>query len=153
MHCPSVCSLVQRAWWLVSQAARGVAVSLSTSLSLGVFFLQFLEWWYSSENQNTVKTLTSLPAPPPPLHLQEEYSCGGSPSLSANRHKETQLGSDSRNCPLCRRARTNSTVLSTSGFVFCYRCIYVYVKANRRCPVTGYPTELQHLIKIYSPEG
>ncbi|XP_023154745.2 peroxisome assembly protein 12 [Amphiprion ocellaris] len=126
-------SFLQRSWWLMSQAARGVAVSLSTSLSLGVFFLQFLEWWYSSDNQSTVKTLTSLPAPPPPLHLQQE--------------------ADSRNCPLCRKLRTNATVLSTSGFVFCYRCVYTYVKSNRRCPVTGYPTELQHLIKIYSPES
>ncbi|XP_026203062.1 peroxisome assembly protein 12 [Anabas testudineus] len=150
---PSDGSLVQRAWWLVSQAARGVAVSLSTSLSLGVFFLQFLEWWYSPENQNTVKTLTSLPAPPPPLHLQEEQRCQDSRTMSANHNKETLLGSDSRNCPLCWRPRTNATVLSTSGYVFCYRCIYVYVKANRRCPVTGYPTELQHLIKIYSPES
>ena len=126
----------------MSQAARGVAVSLSTSLSLGVFFLQFLEWWYSSDNQSTVKSLTSLPAPPPPLHLQEGHGSG----------KEAGSGCDIRNCPLCRGPRTNSTVLSTSGFVFCYRCIYAYVKANRRCPVTGYPTELQHLIKIYSPE-
>ncbi|XP_051816693.1 peroxisome assembly protein 12 [Acanthochromis polyacanthus] len=130
---PADGSFLQRSWWLMSQAARGVAVSLSSSLSLGVFFLQFLEWWYSSENQSSVKTLTSLPAPPPPLHLQQE--------------------ADSRNCPLCRKLRTNATVLSTSGFVFCYRCVYTYVKSNRRCPVTGYPTELQHLIKIYSPES
>lgn len=116
----------------MSQAARGVAVSVSTSLSLGVFFLQFLEWWYSSENRSTVKSLTSLPAPPPPLHLQEER--GGA-------------------CALCRRPRANATALSTSGFVFCYRCIYTYVRANRRCPVSGFPTELQHLIKIYSPES
>ncbi|XP_008293595.1 peroxisome assembly protein 12-like [Stegastes partitus] len=130
-------SLLHRAWWLMSQAARGVAVSLSTSLSLGVFFLQFLEWWYSSDNQSAVKTLTSLPAPPPPLHLQED------------RGEEA----DCTSCPLCRKPRANATVLSTSGYVFCYRCIYTYVKANRRCPVTGYPTELQHLIKIYSPES
>ncbi|KAM9346125.1 peroxisome assembly protein 12 [Symphorus nematophorus] len=139
---PAEGSLVQRAWWLMSSAARGVALSLSTSLSLGVFFLQFLEWWYSSDNQSTVKSLTSLPAPPPPLHLQQEQSGA-----------ESQPVSDAKNCPLCRRPRANATVLSTSGFVFCYRCIYTYVKANRRCPVTGYPTELQHLIKIYSPES
>ncbi|XP_018553996.1 peroxisome assembly protein 12 [Lates calcarifer] len=145
-------SLVQRVWWLISQAARGVAVSLSTSLSLGVFFLQFLEWWYSSDNQSTVKTLTSLPTPPPPLHLREERNCGDSQFVSAKHSKEPRLGPDSRNCPLCRRLCTNTTVLSTSGFVFCYRCIYTYVKAKRCCPVTGYPTELQHLIKIYSPE-
>uniref|UniRef100_A0A8D3B4M6 Peroxisome assembly protein 12 n=1 Tax=Scophthalmus maximus TaxID=52904 RepID=A0A8D3B4M6_SCOMX len=146
-------SLVQRAWWLMSQAARGVAVSLSTSLSLGVFFLQFLEWWYSSDNQSTLKTLASLPAPPPPLHLKEECGGGESRSISAKSGGETQPGPGGRNCPLCRRLCTNTTVLSTSGFVFCYRCIYMYVKANHRCPVTGYPTELQHLIKIYSPES
>ncbi|XP_029364920.1 peroxisome assembly protein 12 [Echeneis naucrates] len=138
---PADRSLVQKAWWLMSQAARGVAVPISTSLSLGVFFLQFLEWWYSSENQGTLKSFTTLPAPPPPLHLQEELSCGDKP------------GPDSRTCPLCRRPRTNTTVLSTSGFVFCYHCIYMYVKANRCCPLTRYPSELQHLIKIYSPES
>lgn len=150
---PAEGSLVERAWGLMSQAARGTALSLSTSLSMGVFFLQFLEWWYSSENQNTMKTLTSLPAPPPPLHLQQDQKDLDSPDVSANQSRDTQLGSDRENCPLCRRLRTNATVLSTSGFVFCYRCIYTYVKVNRRCPVTGYPTELQHLIKIYSPES
>lgn len=127
----------------MSHVARAMAVPLSTSLSLGVFFLQFLEWWYSSENQSTLKSLTSLPAPPPPLHLQEENGCGHSPPVPAG----------DRECPLCRRPRTNTTVLSTSGFVFCYRCIYMHVKANHCCPVTGYPTELQHLVKIYSPES
>ncbi|XP_041855043.1 peroxisome assembly protein 12 [Melanotaenia boesemani] len=138
---PADGSPLQRAWSLMSQAARGVAVSLSTSLSLGVFFLQFLEWWYSSDNQSTVKTLTSLPAPPPPLHLQQDHGTDARP------------GADSRSCPLCRRLRTNATVLSTSGFVFCYRCIFTYVKANRCCPVIGYPSELQHLVKIYEPDS
>ncbi|CAG5898196.1 unnamed protein product [Menidia menidia] len=132
---PSDKSLLQRTWWLMSQAVRGMAISLSTSLSLGVFFLQFLEWWYSSDNQSTVKALTSLPVPPPPLHLQRGED------------------SESWSCPLCRKPRINSTVLSTSGFVFCYHCIYTYVKANRRCPVTRLPTELQHLIKIYAPDN
>lgn len=147
----------------MSQAAGGVAVSLSTSLSLGVFFLQFLEWWYSSDNQSAVKALTSLPAPPPPLHLQREPARDESGATSADGSGDRELapaGPDAdsprasfRNCPLCQRIRTNATVLSTSGFVFCYRCIYVYVKANRRCPITRYPTELQHLIKIYTPES
>lgn len=134
-------SLVKKACWLVSRLARSMAVPLSTSLSMGVFFLQFLEWWYSSENQSAVKSLTSLPAPPPPLHLQEEEEEEHSRGLPPH-----------RKCPLCRRPPTNTTVLSTSGFVFCYRCIYMQVKANHCCPVTGYPTELQHLVKIYSPE-
>ncbi|KPP79357.1 peroxisome assembly protein 12-like [Scleropages formosus] len=123
---------------MLSTVVGGIAVSLSTSLSLGVFFLQFLEWWYSSENQSTIKSLTSLPTPPPPLHLDQRND---QPNLPANV------------CPLCRKVRANDTALATSGYVFCYRCIYIYVKAHQRCPLTGYPTELQHLIKIYSPEG
>lgn len=140
-----VCSVLQRAWWMMSQAARGVAVSLSTSLSLGVFFLQFLEWWYSSDNRAVVKSLTSLPAPPPPLHL---HTAG----IREDGGRDVAAAASASRCPLCGRLRVNAAVLSTSGFVFCYRCIYLYVKTNRRCPLTGYPTELQHLIKIYSPD-
>jgi peroxin-12 len=92
-----------------------VALSLSTGLSVGVFFLQFLDWWYSSENQETIKSLTALPTPPPPVHL--DYN------------------SDS---PL---------------YVFCYRCVFNYVRSHQACPITGYPTEVQHLIKLYSPEN
>ncbi|XP_062845002.1 peroxisome assembly protein 12 [Trichomycterus rosablanca] len=130
-------SLGERVQSLLSAVIGGMAVSLSTSLSLGVFFLQFLEWWYSSENQSTIKSLTSLPTPPPPLHLEDQEAASTHGSV----------------CPLCRKVRTNDTALATSGFVFCYRCIYTYVKANHRCPRTGYPSELQHLIKIYSPDG
>ncbi|XP_029015216.1 peroxisome assembly protein 12 [Betta splendens] len=144
-------SLLQRMWWLVSQATRVLASSLSTSLSLGVFFLQFVDWWYSAENQSAVKTLTSLPVPLPPLHLQE-YSCMDFSSFSSSHRKEMQFRSENNNCSLCRRTCGNAAVLSTSGFVFCYHCIYIYVKANHCCPVTGYPTELQHLIKIYPEE-
>ncbi|XP_069566307.1 peroxisome assembly protein 12 isoform X1 [Brachyistius frenatus] len=141
---PAGGSLARRAWRLMSQAARGAAVSLSSSLSLGVFFLQFLDWWYSSENQSSLKGLTALPAPPAPLHLQQhgEATRPGSGSSGGR-----------RSCPLCGKLRTNATALSTSGFVFCYRCVYAYVKTNRRCPVTGFPTELQHLVKIYSPDS
>ncbi|XP_067393892.1 peroxisome assembly protein 12 [Emydura macquarii macquarii] len=124
----------------VKKAFGGVALSLSTSLSVGVFFLQFLDWWYSSENQETIKSLTALPTPPPPVHLNHGR---GSPLLPKLKTV----------CPLCRKIRANDTVLSTSGFVFCYRCVYNYVKSHQRCPITGYATELQHLVKLYSPES
>lgn len=130
----SVGEKVRRVW---SSVVGGMAVSLSTSLSLGVFFLQFLEWFYSSENQSTIKSLTTLPTPPPPVHLEEQEAPPTPAAL----------------CPLCRRPRTNDTALATSGYVFCYRCVYMYVKANHRCPLTGYPSHLQQLIKLYSPEG
>lgn len=135
--CFSFLSFGGRLQRVFSMVVGSIAVSLSTGLSMGVFFLQFLEWWYSSENQTTMKSLTSLPTPPPPLHLEDQ---------------DTVL-THRKLCPLCRKARGNDTALATSGYVFCYRCIYTYVKTNHRCPLTGYPSELQHLIKIYSPEA
>ncbi|NXY59688.1 PEX12 protein, partial [Callaeas wilsoni] len=133
----SITSRVQSA---LRKALGGIAFSLSTGLSVSVFFLQFLDWWYSSENQETIKSLTALPTPPPPVHLEHEPSSALLPSLKTV-------------CPLCRKVRVNATALATSGFVFCYRCAYSYVKAHQCCPVTGYATELQHLVKLYSPES
>ena len=40
------------------------AVTVSTSVSVGVFFLQFLDWWYANDVNAT--SLTSLPVPDPP---------------------------------------------------------------------------------------
>ncbi|KAG8451700.1 hypothetical protein GDO86_003769 [Hymenochirus boettgeri] len=125
---------------IMKKALGAVALTLSSSLSLGVFFLQFLDWWYSTENQETLKSLSTLPVPPPPIHFDlETYS----PLLPKLRTV----------CPLCRKVRINDTALATSGYVFCYRCVYYYVKTHQRCPVSGYPTELQHLIKLYTPDG
>lgn len=39
---------------------------LSSSLPLIVFFLKFIEWWYSSEHSGVVAAVTQLPIPPPP---------------------------------------------------------------------------------------
>ncbi|XP_029468606.1 peroxisome assembly protein 12 [Rhinatrema bivittatum] len=124
----------------VKRALGSITLSFSTGLSVGVFFLQFLDWWYSSENQETIKARSTLPAPPPPIHFDQETYSPLLPKLKTV-------------CPLCRKIRANDTALSTSGYVFCYRCAYYYVKHHQRCPVTGYPTELQHLVKLYSPEG
>ena len=40
------------------------AVTVSTGLSVGVFFIQFLDWWYANDVNAT--SLTSLPVPDPP---------------------------------------------------------------------------------------
>uniref|UniRef100_A0A8C9MTM5 Peroxisome assembly protein 12 n=2 Tax=Serinus canaria TaxID=9135 RepID=A0A8C9MTM5_SERCA len=133
-------SFTSRVQSALRRALGAIAFSLSTGLSVSVFFLQFLDWWYSSENQETIKSLTALPTPPPPVHLEHEPSSAVLPSLKSV-------------CPLCRKVRVNATALATSGFVFCYRCAHGYVKAHQRCPVTGYATELQHLVKLYSPES
>lgn len=119
---------------LVTRKALSVAaVTLSTSLSVGVFFLQFLEWWYASENN--APSLMALPVPDPPKTDKD---------LVKTPHNV---------CPLCLKQRTNDTALSTSGFVFCYPCIYDYIRQHQCCPVTSYPSHQQHLIKLYPPDS
>ena len=61
---------------LVTKRVLGAtAVTLSTGLSVGVFFLQFLEWWYASENNSP--SLMALPVPDPPevntLNIKSRY--------------------------------------------------------------------------------
>lgn len=133
-------SVSQRVRNMMKKVLGGVALSVSSSLSLGVFFLQFLEWWYSAENQDTLKSLSTLPVPPPPIHFKLETYSPLLPKLKTV-------------CPLCRKVRVNDTALGTSGYVYCYRCAYYYVKTHQRCPVSGYPTDLQHLIRLYTPDG
>ena len=43
-----------------------LAVSISQGLSVGIFFLQFLEWWYMSQDTQTRLAVTALPIPKPP---------------------------------------------------------------------------------------
>ncbi|CAH1800372.1 unnamed protein product [Owenia fusiformis] len=127
-------SFPQRIPILLRKILGGFAIGLSSSLSVGVFFIQFLDWWYSSDRNAT--SLTALPVPNSPKKTVHA-ALPRIPSL----------------CPLCQRKRTNDTVLSTSGFVFCYPCIYKYVRQNHKCPVTSYPTETEHLVKLYLPDG
>ena len=57
-------SFLQKFIHILNRGLSLSAVALSHSLSLSVFFLQFLEWWYSSDQRST--SITALPVPPPP---------------------------------------------------------------------------------------
>ncbi|KAL8566412.1 hypothetical protein ACOMHN_011990 [Nucella lapillus] len=120
-------------WRGVAQGAvHGTAAVLSKGLSVGVFFLQFLDWWYNSDT--TTPLLTALPTPSPPQKDSTETSAAST-------------------CPLCQRIRTNETALSVSGYVFCFPCIHEYLRKHGCCPVTSYPAKTEHLIKIYQPDS
>lgn len=115
-------------------ADRGLAVvahALSRGLSVSVFLLQFLDWWYRSDHR--AESMTQLPIPPPP-------------TLPVSRNVLPKLNSV---CPLCHQPRTNDTVLAVTGFVFCYPCVHHYVKENNKCPLTGFPAHTHHLVRLY----
>ncbi|XP_060601531.1 peroxisome assembly protein 12-like [Ruditapes philippinarum] len=122
-------SLQEKLVLVVKKLLNFTAVSVSTSLSVGLFFIQFLDWWYTSETSH--KSLTSLPVPDPPERDSSSEA--------------TQFNI----CPICHRTRSNDTALSVSGYVFCYPCIYDYVKEYKKCPVTKFPAQTEHLIKLY----
>ncbi|XP_015916812.2 peroxisome assembly protein 12 [Parasteatoda tepidariorum] len=113
-------------WNLVNVFIGGITLSIS----VGSFLTQFLNWWYSREGNTT--NLTPLPVPPPP----KKWPCDIPVDI----------------CFICKKSRSNDTALASSGFVFCYPCIFKYVEVNRECPITGYKSSLNQLIKLYHQE-
>ena len=99
----------------------------TTSLEFGAFFLQFLSWW-TQEHYHV--NLIKLPIPPPPAI----------PRI-AERYKGV--------CPICCKALRVHTVLSVSGYAFCYQCILPAIRKSGKCPVTNYPAKEDDLIRLY----
>ncbi|KDO45425.1 hypothetical protein CISIN_1g0162131mg, partial [Citrus sinensis] len=84
-----------------------------TGLIAAVFFFKMMEWWYqSAEERMSAPTVYPPPPPPPPPKVARE----GIP-----------LPPDRTICPLCSQKRANPSVVTVSGFVFCYACIFKYV--------------------------
>ncbi|GAB6030289.1 ubiquitin-protein ligase peroxin 12 [Chamberlinius hualienensis] len=67
----------------------------TSALSIGTFFLQYLEWWYSNKNKSVISPVTLIPFP-----IKD----------SAQVHVPT-----GKICPVCLEQRKNDTALSTSG--------------------------------------
>ena len=59
-------SIQAKLLYYLKRLVGGVAIAISNGLSVGVFFLQFLEWWYMSEDHQSALAATSLPIPEPP---------------------------------------------------------------------------------------
>ncbi|KAL0124327.1 hypothetical protein PUN28_006276 [Cardiocondyla obscurior] len=97
------------------------------SLELGAFFLQFLSWW---NQENYDMNIINLPAPPPPKvpNVVQQYK---------------------GICPVCCKPHRVHTVLTVSGYVFCYQCILSEIRMKKRCPVTCYPAKEDDLIRLY----
>ncbi|XP_065838931.1 peroxisome assembly protein 12-like isoform X2 [Oscarella lobularis] len=109
---------------------------LARIIPVGVFFLKFLDWWYSEDHSSQAATLNYLPVPPPPPKLKPVST-------------DVVLPSHPVQCPLCGKARHCATALATSGFVFCYTCAHDYVEEHGKCPLTHFPSTLDDLIRLY----
>ncbi|KAG8276910.1 ubiquitin-protein ligase peroxin 12 [Homalodisca vitripennis] len=99
----------------------------TTGLQLAAFFLQCLQWYHSDQLSHD-KLSNLIPHPP----VVEEINI-----LSPAQ------------CPVCKKPCRIETVLMTSGYVFCYRCIREAIIARQSCPVTNLPATLDELIRLF----
>ncbi|RDD39944.1 Peroxisome assembly protein 12 [Trichoplax sp. H2] len=122
---------------VISTIFSFILKGLTSSLPVLAFCLKIVEWWYSEENTTrSSSTFADLPIPPPP----------DKPKTAPNGIRPPI---NTAECALCNQGITNATALSTSGYVFCYPCIYQYLKQSGKCPITHLPTGIQQLVKIY----
>lgn len=98
------------------------------SLEFGGFFLQFIQSWHDSSSSQ--RSITQLPAPDPA-------------TLDQNANKYISI------CPICLQDFQIPTILQTSGYVFCFKCISKHLKRKQCCPVTSYPATIDDLVRIY----
>lgn len=106
-----------------------------TGLIAAVFVFKMMEWWYqSAEERMSAPTIYPPPPPPPAPKVAKEG---------------IQLPSDKTLCPLCSERRANPSVVTVSGFVYCYGCIFKYVSQYKRCPVTLIPAEVEDIRRLF----
>jgi peroxin-12 len=129
-------NLKDRLMHLFKSAPRLVLDSLRILLPLSIFFVRFLEWWYSpSSPARALSAPPKGPPIPPPRVLM--------PHPKGKQVDSTNFGE----CPICREPVQNATA-APSGYVFCYRCIYAHVEKAGKCPVTLVPVNIWQLRKI-----
>lgn len=82
-----------------------------------------------------------IPPPHPPKLLDEtESAC-----------VRGRLPQDNTCCPICHRPHVNPAA-STSGYVFCYRCLVMHLRSSgERCPLTGMHCPESRVIRLFEP--
>ncbi|KAG8945415.1 ubiquitin-protein ligase peroxin 12 [Tulasnella sp. 424] len=130
--------------------------SLKILLPLSIFFVKFLEWWYSptSPARALHSKADNGPLLPQPKVLKPHPNgiLGSHPHEIYSRKQKTEgAGSEPQlkygACPLCDGPLANPTALP-SGYVFCYKCVFEEVEKHGRCPVTLLPMRTWMLRKV-----
>ncbi|KAJ4472187.1 cyclin-dependent protein kinase inhibitor [Lentinula aciculospora] len=115
-------SILLRIRRLISTSPYLLFDSLRLLLPTAIFFIKFLEWWYSPNSPARSLSVSPLgPAVPPP-NLLPPHPKG----IGFNRKAYGV-------CPLCHKEINNATALP-SGYVFCYRCAHDHVEKHGECP-------------------
>ena len=59
-------TMAERIWAIPGSVTQLLASVFANGLPVVVFFLKFIDWWYSSENKGAVQSVIQLPVPSPP---------------------------------------------------------------------------------------
>mmetsp|Transcript_24722 Transcript_24722/g.50725 ORF Transcript_24722/g.50725 Transcript_24722/m.50725 type:complete len:545 (+) Transcript_24722:218-1852(+) len=97
----------------------------------------------SGNRRSSVWSPQTFPIPPPyPPKLLDE---------SESEVIRKGLPTDKSLCPICHRTRVNPAA-STSGYVFCYRCIVMHIRTNgETCPLTGMHCPESRVVRLFEP--
>lgn len=110
--------------------------------------LQFYQWYgnytynQSFNNSELSKKLD---------YKDNKYEMLSPPSfpLELRQNKILRAIESTNLCPICLKQKKNECVLTVSGFVFCYPCIFKYVKKHKKCPLTNYQCNIRNIARIY----
>ena len=138
---PTMSSIVTSNLVSLSQPLRKLAWSTTdTILPISIFLLKFLEWYNTNRANNNKdddnSNRFSIPKPPsvvPAKLLKSEKGSEKYITISTADH-------DASKCRICHQQIHNFGIIET-GYVFCYKCIYEYLRDQPRetggvCPVT-----------------
>ena len=89
------------------------------------------------------ESLPPPPRPPAPPPLGEDNDEG------EEEEQGIAVDKGGASCPLCRQPRENPTLLTTSGYAFCYKCIHGFISQKGKCPVTLLPCDLDCLCRLF----
>ena len=74
---PSILSgmtVAERISAIPSSVTQLITSVLANGLPVVVFFLKFIDWWYSSDNKGAIQSAMQLPVPPPPPQPKVRYT-------------------------------------------------------------------------------
>jgi len=125
------------------KVAAWAVTSIQYGVVAGVLVFKFAEWWYTPEVQELAQSSSSGNEeilPPPPIDLIH--------NTSTNNNDIIPYDSNSIKCPLCKEQCTNMAA-SPSGFIYCYPCLYKFVKTNNKAPRSEIFCNTENLRNVY----